>query len=110
MESLEHLSFAQVFALLILVGVLSWAFAHFGIAKKMEAAVTAAKADAAKVTTRVEAYTDDEIVKLTGSLVARLADTSSEAQAKADADAAIARKGQLLARVQSVVAATKSTA
>lgn len=100
MESLEHLSSPQVLALLILVGVLAWAFAHYHAGQNVAALVASAKAQASSVEKRVEDYSDSEIVKLTGSLVARLADTSAELQAKADADATIARKSALLARVQ----------
>lgn len=100
MDSLEHLSSLQVIALCILVGVLAWAWTHYHATAKAEAAIAVVKADAAKVEKTVDDYTDSEIVKLTGSLVARLADTSGELQAKADADATIARKAALLARVQ----------
>lgn len=106
---LEHVSTLQVVAWTALVGVLAWASAHFGIAKKLEAAASTAKAEAAKVTTKVESYTDDELVKLTGALVTRLADTSDMVQKKADADAEILRRSQLLSRVQTVVAAAKTT-
>ncbi len=109
MDSLEHLSSLQVIFFAVLVGVLSWAFAHFGLGKKLEAAFAAGKAEAAKLTTRVESYSDDELVKLTSALVSRLADTSDQVQKKADADAEIARRGQLLARVQTVVAAAKTS-
>ena len=107
---MDLLTNPSVLALLLLVGVLCWAFAHFGVAKKLETAFAAGKAEASKVATSVEAYSDDELVKLTGAFISRLADTSGEVQKKADADAAIARKTALLARVQSVVAAAKTGA
>jgi len=97
---MEALSSLQVVALCIVVGVLVCAFAHYQAGKKVSALVASAKAEAVTVEKRVEDYTDSEIVKLTGSLVARLSDTSAELQAKADADATIARKAALLARVQ----------
>jgi hypothetical protein len=86
------------------VGVLAWGWAHYHATAKAEAIVATVKADAAKTTKAVEDYTDSEIVKLTGSLVARLTDTSGELQAKSDADASMARKAALLARLQPVVA------
>lgn len=108
---MDSLSTLQVVALCILVGVLAWALAHYHASKKVSAIVATVKAEASSVEKRVEDYSDSEIVKLTGSLVARLADTSAELQAKADADATIARKSALLARVQAVSsAATVKTA
>lgn len=53
---------------------------------------------------KIEQYTDAEITRLAASLVARLTDTAAEAQAKADADAAIVRKAQLLGKIQTIVA------
>lgn len=105
MESLEHLSSLQVIALLILVGVIAWAWAHFHASTKVTALVAKAKAEASTVEKRAEDYSDAEIAKLMGAFVARLADTSEQLQAKAEADATIARKGALVARVQAVAAA-----
>lgn len=99
---MDTLSTPQVIALCILVGVLAWAWAHYHASKKVSTIVATVKADAAAAEKRVEDYSDSEIVKLTGSLVARLADTSEQIQAKADADATIARKTALLARIQAV--------
>lgn len=105
------LTVLQVVALCILVAVLAWAWAHFHASAKIAPLVAAAEARAVTLEKRVEDYTDSEIVKLTGSLVARLADTSAELQAKADADATIARKTALLVRVQAAAsAATVKTA
>lgn len=104
-EALEHLSSGQVLALCILVGVLAWAWAHFGLEKKMAAAVATAKADFAKVEKRAEDYTDAEIVTLTTAFLARLTDTSSQLQAKTEADSEIASKAALLKRIQSASAA-----
>lgn len=101
---MDTLSAPQIIGLLILVGVLAWGFAHYHASQKVSAIVAKVKGEAVVVEKRVEDYTDSEIVKLTGSLVARLSDTSSELQAKADADATIARKAALLARVQAVAA------
>lgn len=95
----------QVVALVILAGVLVYGLAHHFAQKKAADFVASAKAEVSIVEKRVEDYTDSEIVKLTGSLVARLADTSAELQAKADADATIARKTALLARVQAISSA-----
>ena len=99
---MDTLSAPQVIGLLILVGVLAWGLAHYHASQKVGAIVAKIKGEAVAAEKRVEDYTDSEIVKLTGSLVARLSDTSSELQAKADADATIARKAALLARVQAV--------
>jgi hypothetical protein len=108
---MDSLFTPQVIALCILVGVLAWAFAHYHASQKVSAIVATVKAEAATGEKRVEDYTDSEIVKLTGALVARLADTSEPLQAKADADATIARKAALLARIQAVSsAATVKTA
>lgn len=101
---MDNLSSPQVIALVILVAVLTWGLAHYHASQKVSALVAKVKGEAVAVEKRVEDYTDSEIVKLTGSLVARLSDTSSELQAKADADATIARKTALLARVQAVAA------
>lgn len=101
---MESLSTPQVFGLLILVGVLAWGLAHYHASQKVSAIIAKVRGEAVLVEKRVEDYTDSEIVKLTGSLVARLSDTSGELQAKADADATIARKAALLARVQAVAA------
>lgn len=102
---MDTLSTPQIIALCILVGVLAWGLAHYHASQKVGAIVAKIKGEAASVEKRVEDYTDSEIVKLTGSLVARLSDTSAELQSKADADATIARKGALLARVQAVTSA-----
>lgn len=99
---MDTLTIPQAIALCILVGVLAWAWAHYHASAKASAAIAAVEAAAFTAEKRVEDYSDSEIVKLTGALVARLADTSSELQAKADADSTIARKGALLARVQAV--------
>lgn len=101
---MDSLSTPQVIALVILAAVLAWGLAHYHASQKVSAIVAKVKGEAVAVEKRVEDYTDSEIVKLTGSLVARLSDTSSELQAKADADATIARKTALLARVQAVAA------
>lgn len=101
---MDTLSTPQVIALVILVAVLAWGLAHYHASQKVSALVAKIQGEAVAVEKRVEDYTDSEIVKLTGSLVARLSDTSSELQAKADADATIARKAALLARVQAVAA------
>lgn len=101
---MDSLSTPQVVALIILAAVLAWGLAHFHASQKVGAIVAKIKSESASVERRVEDYTDSEIVKLTGSLVARLSDTSSELQAKADADATIARKAALLSRVQAVAA------
>jgi hypothetical protein len=108
---MDTLSTPQVIALCILVGVLAWAWAHYHASNKVSALVATVKAEASSVEKRVEDYSDSEIVKLTGALVARLADTSEQLQAKADADATIARKAALLGRIQAVSsAATVKTA
>lgn len=100
---MDALSTPQVIALIILAAVLAWGLAHYHASQKVGAIVAKIRGEAAGVEKRVEDYTDSEIVKLTASLVARLADTSSELQAKTDADATMARKAALLARVQAVV-------
>lgn len=106
-----ELSAPQVIAGLILVAVLAWGLTHYSASQKVAAIVATVKGEAATAVKNVDDYTDSEIVKLTGSLVARLADTSGELQAKADADATMARKAALLARVQAVTsAATVKTA
>ena len=99
---MDKLSDPTVFGFIVLVGVLVWGFTHMHASAKVSAIVAKVKGEAVAVEKRVEDYTDSEIVKLTGSLVTRLADTSAELQAKADADATIARKSALLARVQAV--------
>lgn len=101
---MDSLSTPQVVALVILAAVLAWGLAHYHASQKVGAVVAKIKGDAASAEKRVEDYTDSEIVKLTGSLVTRLADTSAEIQAKADADATMARKSALLARIQAAVA------
>lgn len=108
---MDTLTTPQVIALCILVGVLAWAWAHYHASKKVASLVATVKAEASNVEKRVEDYSDSEIVKLTGALVTRLADTSEQLQAKADADATIARKAALLMRIQAVSsAATVKTA
>lgn len=104
-EALEHLSSGQVIALCILVGVVAWGLAHIHAGTKLAALVAKAKTEAAGVEKRAEDYTDAEIAKLMGAFVARLADTSEQLQAKAEADATIARKAALVTRVQAVAAA-----
>ncbi len=104
-QALENLSSGQVLALMILVGVLAWAFAHYHAGQKVATLVAAEKAKFQAVEKRAEDYTDAEIAKLVPSFVARLADTSQQLSDKADADAAIARKVALLARIQPAVAA-----
>ena len=111
MESLDHLSFVQVLGLLLLVGVLCWAWAHYHASAKATALVAAARAEFKTVEKRVEDYTDAEAEELFSALLGRLSDTSSALQAKASADAVIARKTALVARVQAVAsAATVKTA
>lgn len=102
---MDTLSTPQVIGLVILAAVLAWGLAHYHAGQKVSAIVAKVKGEAVAVERRLEDYTDAEIVKLTGSLVARLADTSTELQAKADADATMARKAALLSRVQAAVSA-----
>lgn len=107
---MEAIADPKVIALIILASVLAWGLAHYHASRKVSVIVSNLKADAVAVEKRVEDYADDEVVKLTAKLVARLADTSDQEQIKSDADAVIARRGQLLARVQATVAAAKPAA
>jgi len=102
---MDNLSALQVIALCVLVGAVAWGLAHVHAGTKLAALVAQAKAEAAGVEKRAEDYSDAEIAKLMGAFVARLADTSEQLQAKAEADATIARKAALVGRVQAVAAA-----
>jgi uncharacterized protein YabE (DUF348 family) len=104
---LDHLSAMQIVALCILVAVLAYGLAHHFAAKKVDGAVDAAKNLFHRVEKRVEDYTDEEVVKLTTAFAERLAETSDQAKVKADADAVLARRAALLAKVQAAVAAAK---
>jgi len=105
---MDTLSTPQTIGLLILGAVLIYGLAQHFAGKKIDAAVAEAKAAFSTVEKRVEDYTDTEAANLTAKLVARLADTSDQVQIKADADAVIARRTALLARIQSSVASIKT--
>jgi len=107
---LDHLSTLQIVALCILVAVLAYGLAHHFAAKKIDGAVEAAKALFHRAEKRVEDYTDEEVVKLTTAFAERLAETSDQVQIKANADAVLARRAALLAKVQAAVAAAKPAA
>lgn len=102
---MDALSTPQVIALVILAAVLAWGLAHYHASQKVGAIVAKVRGEVGALEKRAEDYTDAEIAKLVPAFIARLADTSEHLQVKADADAAIARKGALLARIQPAVAA-----
>jgi len=104
---LDHLSALQVASLAILAAVLAYGLAHHFAAKKVGAAVAAAKNLFHAAEKDVEEYTDEEVVKLSAAFAARLARTEDQNQIKADADAVLARRAALLAKVQAAVAAAK---
>lgn len=104
------ISTPQVIALCILVGVLAYGLAHHFAGKKIDAAVASAKAVFLRAEKRVEDYTDEEVVKLSTAFAERLAETADQVKIKADADAVLARRAALLAKVQAAVAAAKPQA
>jgi len=104
---LDHVSASQIVAWTILIIVLSYGLAHHFAAKKVDAAVSAAKNLFHAAEKDVEEYTDEEVVKLSAAFAARLARTEDQNQIKADADAVLARRAALLAKVQAAVAAAK---
>lgn len=97
----------QAIALCFIVAPVAYVIAHHFAGKKIDAAVEAAKAAIRRDVKAVEEYTDEEVVKLSAAFAARLARTEDQNQIKADADAVLARRAALLAKVQAAVAAAK---
>lgn len=95
----------QTVGLCIAVGLALYLALRYHLSSKLTAIAALAKAEGVTIEKRVEDYTDAEIAKLTAALVARLTDTAEAIEAKAVADATIARKAALLLRVQGIAAA-----